>query len=547
MFELLNGHPINEPNLFSPPSDSQINQSSLSSNTQFDFEFFPRNFSETMAEIKIDLINYCNVNMSSPNSCNSSSLNQPNTAKLSDENDKVDQKPARRMDEQLNKRLNCSPTLNGNNSDRYSPVGFSNVTLSSPTDDTTNHTSNHVSTNGRTALSTPNQSTSKSPVNNNQFNSKSNFKSTNNSKFYVDNKPADNDEQFDVESEIIDQFNDFDQFIDRRSSLTVQNDQQPHYHQAGQANHQRLLNNNFITNEDIGQLLKAFQDKAFKSGEYRSKDEKIQFMCLNLFNYDYKPDELMIINNMENDLSSSYPLKIIIPKTKAVAIDTERLRNQILKAKYARARCRFPAPVILFNNKYICRSATLSHAVEIYSRQSYASFFKSGEEQNIPEMAEISEMNLDSLESPNFDVIDTQFYKQADSQPNDRTEPVDRNGKPGSKSYFSALKHDYSHTVNEARAHDISLLNYLKVKHIIDLMVEMKKVKYGLYVASSEKADKLKRYRDFNLNVLPYPGCEFFKLYRDNNYQAEGRETIFLFLYKSFFIRSKMFSHLPQA
>ena len=92
-----------------------------------------------------------------------------------------------------------------------------------------------------------------------------------------------------------------------------------------------------------------------------------------------------------------------------------------------------------------------------------------------------------------------------------------------SNGYFSVFKHDYSHTVNEARENDISLLNYLNVKHIIDLMVEMKKVKYGLYVASSEKADKLKRYRDFKINVLPYPGCEFFKLYRDNNYQAEGK------------------------
>lgn len=488
--------------------------------------------------------------MSSPNSCNSSNLNQPTAASLSVEESKVglgDQKPnsnAKLADEQLNGRLNGSPNLNGNNSsnnnhnssNRHTPSNVSNGTPSSHCNEiTANRASNHnVPNSQHTALSTSKHVASGSPVHSIHSNSKSNFKATNNSKFYVNSsgnsKCADHDEQFDDQSEIIEQLNDFDQFIDRKSQST-HNDppapqrQQHHYHQTG-ANNQRLLNGNFITNEDIGQLLKAFQDKAFKSGEYRSKDEKIQFMCLNLFNYDYKPDELMIINNMD-DLSSSYPLKIIIPKSKALPIDTERLRNMILKAKYARARCRFPAPVILFNNKYICRSATLSHCIEIYSRQSYASFFKSGEEQNIPEMAEISEMNLDSLESPNFDVIDTQFYKPDTSQSNG-TEPADRNCKPSgnhnskSNGYFSALRQDYSHTVNEARAHDISLLNYLKVKHIIDLMVEMKKVKYGLYVASSEKADKLKRYRDFNLNVLPYPGCEFFKLYRDNNYQAEG-------------------------
>lgn len=485
-----------------------------------------------MAEIKIDLINYCNVNMSSPNSCNSSNLNQQTAASLSDEG----HQNAKLVDVPLNGRLNGSPNgntsnSNHNSSNRHTPSNVSNGTPSSQLNEiTANRANQHVPSSQHTALSSPKH---RSPVHNHS-NSKSTFKATSNSKFYVNSssKCDDHDEQFDVQSECIDQLNDFDQFIDRKPQSTIHNDPAPpppppqqQYHQPG-ANNQRLLNSNFITNEDIGQLLKAFQDKAFKSGEYRAKDEKIQFMCLNLFNYDYKPDELMIINNLD-DLSSSYPLKIIIPKSKAHPIDTERLRNLILKAKYARARCRFPAPVILFNNKYICRSATLSHCIEIYSRQSYASFFKSGEEQNIPEMAEISEMNLDSLESPNFDVIDTQFYKQQQDQQN---EPADRNGKPGSNhnggsksnGYFSAFRQDYSHTVNEARTHDISLLNYLKVKHIIDLMVEMKKVKYGLYVASSEKADKLKRYRDFNLNVLPYPGCEFFKLYRDNNYQAEG-------------------------
>ena len=44
---------------------------------------------------------------------------------------------------------------------------------------------------------------------------------------------------------------------------------------------------------------------------------------------------------------------------------------------------------------------------------------------------------------------------------------------------------------------------------------------YFYSVTSSEKVDKKDRYRDFTLISLPYPGCEFFKQYRDNGYNAE--------------------------
>jgi myotubularin-related protein 14 len=40
-------------------------------------------------------------------------------------------------------------------------------------------------------------------------------------------------------------------------------------------------------------------------------------------------------------------------------------------------------------------------------------------------------------------------------------------------------------------------------------------------VTSSEKVDKENRYSDFTIVSLPYPGCEFFKEYRDNDYVAE--------------------------
>ncbi|XP_076125388.1 phosphatidylinositol-3,5-bisphosphate 3-phosphatase MTMR14 isoform X3 [Alosa pseudoharengus] len=53
-------------------------------------------------------------------------------------------------------------------------------------------------------------------------------------------------------------------------------------------------------------------------------------------------------------------------------------------------------------------------------------------------------------------------------------------------------------------------------------MVENKKVKFGLNVTSSEKVDKAQRYADFTLLSVPYPGCEFFKEYKDRDYTAEG-------------------------
>lgn len=39
-------------------------------------------------------------------------------------------------------------------------------------------------------------------------------------------------------------------------------------------------------------------------------------------------------------------------------------------------------------------------------------------------------------------------------------------------------------------------------------------------MTSSEKADKENRYANFKIISLPYPGCEFFRLFRENNYEA---------------------------
>ena len=41
-------------------------------------------------------------------------------------------------------------------------------------------------------------------------------------------------------------------------------------------------------------------------------------------------------------------------------------------------------------------------------------------------------------------------------------------------------------------------------------------------VSSSEKVDKEHRYADFNLVSVPYPGCEFFRVYKEHGFNAEG-------------------------
>lgn len=40
-------------------------------------------------------------------------------------------------------------------------------------------------------------------------------------------------------------------------------------------------------------------------------------------------------------------------------------------------------------------------------------------------------------------------------------------------------------------------------------------------VSSSEKVDSIKRYSDFQIIGLPYPGCEFFKDFSGNNYVGD--------------------------
>ncbi|RWS29659.1 myotubularin-related protein 14-like protein [Leptotrombidium deliense] len=246
-----------------------------------------------------------------------------------------------------------------------------------------------------------------------------------------------------------------------------------------------------ITAEDVRKLLELFSVSCFKPKENDKRANAVQNKCMELFRVDYK--QLITLNNENGELSSSYPSKIIIPdKDYAEKGEIEnsndfdgcRLRELALKARIARCRARFPAPVILYDNKYVCRSATLSCGPEIYGRKGLDILFTANSEESKDATDCASTQSLSSLSSLTIS--------------------------------------DSSQVFSNVRSRDINLLKYLRVGYICDLMVEKKKVKFCLNITSSEKADKESRYSDFEILSLPYPGCEFFRDYRDNDYYAEG-------------------------
>uniref|UniRef100_A0A3P9LUK2 Myotubularin related protein 14 n=1 Tax=Oryzias latipes TaxID=8090 RepID=A0A3P9LUK2_ORYLA len=161
-------------------------------------------------------------------------------------------------------------------------------------------------------------------------------------------------------------------------------------------------------------------------------------------------------------------------------VQISKLQDLVNRSKLARCRGRFVCPVILYNGKHICRSATLAGWGELYGRTGYNYIFSGN--------------TCSSRFTPRREV----------------------------KSEFCFPWNGDSQLFDKVRGHDIKLLRYLSVRYICDLMVENKKVKFGLNVTSSEKVDKAQRYADFTLLSVPYPGCEFFKDYKDRDYTAEG-------------------------
>ncbi|XP_055114934.1 myotubularin-related protein 14 isoform X3 [Symphalangus syndactylus] len=239
----------------------------------------------------------------------------------------------------------------------------------------------------------------------------------------------------------------------------------------------------------LGELLEEFSRTQYRakdgSGTGGSKVERIEKRCLELFGRDYC---FSVIPNTNGDICGHYPRHIVFLEyessekekdTFESTVQVSKLQDLIHRSKMARCRGRFVCPVILFKGKHICRSATLAGWGELYGRSGYNYFFSGGADDAWADVEDVTEEDC-------------------------------------------ALRSGDTHLFDKVRGYDIKLLRYLSVKYICDLMVENKKVKFGMNVTSSEKVDKAQRYADFTLLSIPYPGCEFFKEYKDRDYMAEG-------------------------
>ncbi|XP_029006603.1 myotubularin-related protein 14 isoform X3 [Betta splendens] len=237
--------------------------------------------------------------------------------------------------------------------------------------------------------------------------------------------------------------------------------------------------------EDIADLIDLFSRTQYRAKEVGPRVEVIENRCLELFARDYK---YSVIQNSNGEVCGHYPRQIVFLEYECTDIEKDRyestvqvgkLQDLVSRSKLARCRGRFVCPVILYNGKHICRSSTLAGWGELYGRTGYNYIFSGGSDDTWTGSAEVPE--------------DDNAVRNGDSQ-----------------------------LFDKVRGHDIKLLRYLSVRYICDLMVENKKVKFGLNVTSSEKVDKAQRYADFTLLSVPYPGCEFFKDYKDRDYTAEG-------------------------
>ncbi|BFZ10885.1 hypothetical protein BsWGS_13924 [Bradybaena similaris] len=227
-----------------------------------------------------------------------------------------------------------------------------------------------------------------------------------------------------------------------------------------------------VTADDISRLLRHFVKTSHRVKSSDVRGETIMEQCMILIGKDYK---YTVVPNLNGELCGHYPMKLIIAEferdTHSIAENVESRYDPLMvmqkmkNARCARCRSRFVVPVILYQGKHICRSATLSGAAEMFGRST-----------------------TDYL-------LSTQNAGMQDV---------------GASDMF-----------DKYRGHDIQLLKYFDVEYICDLMVEKKKTKFGMPISSSEKVDKENRYSEFSILCMPYPGCEFFKHWKDNAYMAE--------------------------
>ena len=295
-----------------------------------------------------------------------------------------------------------------------------------------------------------------------------------------------------------------------------------------------------VENNRIAKLLKdALQHPGMFTPSNNKDCVELFNACLELFERD---NVCTTISNQDGVICGSYPFKLIVPLKQlgsmdesnglddgysdASAIASKEFMELTSKGRLARTRGRFPIPSLLVGNKYVCRSSTLARSAEMYAQQ-YAQqgyqYLMKGSSSATAENDQ-SQQKSETLLNEQLSGDQMVHYSQNNS--------VSVNLKKNSKSPTKFIR-NFSKPINDddqnnewlldkMRKKDIDILRRLKVNVICDLMVENKKVKFGVNVTSSEKVDRLNRYSAFDLVGIPYPGCEFFAEYSDNNYVCHG-------------------------
>ncbi|ESO11037.1 hypothetical protein HELRODRAFT_190283 [Helobdella robusta] len=257
-----------------------------------------------------------------------------------------------------------------------------------------------------------------------------------------------------------------------------------------------------ITREAIEDLIYCGFKNSYLVSTKEPKSAQIMETCLRLFSKDYKYSVNMIsfrlINNTDGNLCDHYPEKIAILEQLNTETNTNEkfrssyngveLHNLIYDAKIGRCRERFVVPVILFEGKHICRSSTLAVAKEMMLRSCMNAVYSITTPRNLPFDSDQSQESV--IKCSLEDLTDEEILSPYDVA-----------------------------SLLGARSSDIKLLKMFKVSYIFDLMVEDCKVKYYLNFSSSEKVDD--EYQKFRLSSLPYPGCEYFKEWKERKYVPE--------------------------
>uniref|UniRef100_A0AAY4E204 Myotubularin related protein 14 n=1 Tax=Denticeps clupeoides TaxID=299321 RepID=A0AAY4E204_9TELE len=212
--------------------------------------------------------------------------------------------------------------------------------------------------------------------------------------------------------------------------------------------------------EEIAELIDLFSKTQYRAKEVGPRVEMIEKRCLELFGRDYR---YSIIHNASGEICGHYPRQIVFLEYECTEPSKDRFESTVQISKLGDLVNR--SKMARCRGRFVC-------PVILY---------------NGKHICRSSTLGSDAT------LEDILLLLNGDSQ-----------------------------LFDKVRGYDIKLLRYLSVRYICDLMVENKKVKFGLNVTSSEKVDKAQRYADFTLLSVPYPGCEFFKDYKDRDYTAEG-------------------------